>query len=54
MARKSVAFALLSLVLAGSVAPALASQDCDSECQGTLREKVIRELHALNEGWVMA
>lgn len=44
---------MLSLV-AGGFGTVAVAQDCDAACQSDLREKVLRDLKALNDGERMA
>ncbi|SIO34053.1 hypothetical protein SAMN05444722_1533 [Rhodovulum sp. ES.010] len=51
--RAIIVGALVALVLVGAEAQG-AAPECDAECQRDLREKILRDLRALNDGEVMA
>ena len=54
MVRRPILFAALLWLVIAAPGPAAAAQECDAACLSDLREKVIRDLRALNDGEVWA
>lgn len=54
MFRRSVLFGGVLSLVGATLAPAASADECDAACKQDLRERIIREIRALNDGQVWA